>query len=48
MYLWNSRCMVKFECIDNQMISKTDAHFGHLKLSKCALAFFSVLIFNLL
>ena len=39
MYLWNSRCIVKFECIDNQMISKTDAHFGRLKLSKCALAF---------
>ena len=28
-----------FECIDNQAISKIDAHFGRLKLSKCALEF---------
>ena len=26
-----------FECIDNQVISKKGAHFGSLKLSKCAL-----------
>ena len=39
MYLWNSRCMVKFECIDNQVISKIDAHFGRFKRPKCALAF---------
>ena len=35
-----------FECIDNQLVSKTGAHFGRLKLSKCALSFFSVLIFS--
>ena len=28
-----------FECIDNQVISKKGAHFGRLKLSKCALEF---------
>ena len=35
-----------FECIDNQLVGKTNAHFGSLKLSKCALSFFSVLIFS--
>ena len=35
-----------FECIDNQLVGKTNAHFGRLKLSKCALSFFSVLIFS--
>ena len=28
-----------FECIDNQVINKRGAHFGRLKLSKCALGF---------
>ena len=28
-----------FECIDNQAINKRGAHFGRLKLSKCALGF---------
>ena len=35
-----------FEYIDNQFVSKAGAHFGRLKLSKCALSFFSVLIFS--
>ena len=35
-----------FEYIDNQLVSKAGAHFGRLKLSKCALSFFSVLIFS--
>ena len=35
-----------FECTYNQLVGKTSAHFGSLKLSKCALSFFSVLIFS--
>ena len=30
-----------FEHIDNQVINKTSAHFGRLKLSKCAPKFFA-------
>lgn len=35
-----------FECTYNQLVGKTSAHFGSLKRSKCALSFFSVLIFS--